>query len=152
MGTNGPAEWTRDGFLITTDKARMNVAMIHDFLTNAYWAAGRTRDVVQQSIDNSLVFGLFEGDHQIGFARVVTDLATAAFLSDLFILDAYRGRGLGRWMVETILSHPECGKVPSWLLKTRDAHDLYGSFGFTPLPSPERFMIRVRDIEKPYDT
>ena len=138
------SEWRKEAFLISTDRSRLNLEFIHDFLSNeAYWAKGRSLDVVKRAIENSLNFGVFDGTKQIGFARVVTDLATFAWLADVFIIDEYRRRGLGIWLIEVITSHPQLQGFRRWILATRDAHDLYRRFGFTELADPQRFMEKM---------
>ena len=122
--------------------------MIHDYLSNtSYWAAGRTLEVVQRSIENSLCFGLYKtsadtSEQQIGFARVVTDYATFAWLADVFVLEEYRGQGLAKWLMEVIIAHPQLQGFRRWLLATRDAHELYRRFGFSELNEPARWMER----------
>lgn len=137
-----PDEWRRGDYLISTDTALLDLATVHGFLTTSYWAAGVPLDVVQRSIEHSLPFGLYHGDRQIGFARVVSDRATFSYLADVFVLEAYRGQGLGHWLVETIIAHPELQGLRRWMLATRDAHALYRSAGFVPLRTPERWMER----------
>jgi GNAT superfamily N-acetyltransferase len=144
-----PFEWTRGNFVISTDKARVDVDVVHRFLADAYWCRGIPREVVAKSIDHSLVFGLYqlEPAQQIGFARVITDYATFAYLSDVFVLEPFRGQGLARWMMEVIVAHPDLQRLRRWLLATRDAHDVYRHAGFRALTHPERFMeILVLDI------
>jgi GNAT superfamily N-acetyltransferase len=133
-------ELQRDGFTISTDPARLDLDAIWSFLARSYWASDRPRDTTARAIAHSLCFGVYNGEQQIGFARVVTDYATFAWLADVFIEEEYRGRGLGKWLVEVVLSHPDVQSVPRWLLATRDAHELYGKFGFTALAAPERRM------------
>ena len=136
-------EWQQGEFSISTDRDRLDVPAIHNFLsTDSYWAQDRSIETVNRSIENSLNFGLYHGEQQIGFARVVTDYATFAWLSDVFVLNAYRGRGLGKWLIEVILSHPQLQKFRRWVLATKDAHELYRQFGFIELKRPERFMER----------
>ena len=136
-------EWTREEFSISTDPKQLDITVIHKYLsTDSYWAQGRTVDTVKRSIENSLNFGLYKGEQQIGFARIVTDYATFAWLADVFVLDAYRGKGLGKWLVEVILSHPELQRFRRWVLATKDAHELYRQFGFIELKRPERWMER----------
>lgn len=145
-------EVRRGEFLISTDLAQLDLEVIHGFLTNCYWAKGIPREIVQQSIEHSLCFGIYhEGQPksarpgasqvvQIGFARVVTDFATIAYLGDVFVLENYRGRGLSKWMMECVMQHPSLQGLRRWILLTRDAHGLYSQFGFTPVESPERYM------------
>jgi GNAT superfamily N-acetyltransferase len=133
-------EWTRDKFTVTTDKARLDRDVIERFLGSSYWAENIPRTTVDKSIDNSLCFGLLEENRQIGFARVVTDSATFAYLADVFVLPEHRGAGLGKWLIECVVSHPDLQGLRRWVLGTRDAHGLYRQFGFTPLKRPEIFM------------
>jgi GNAT superfamily N-acetyltransferase len=137
-----PHEVARQGsFLISTDPARLDLAVIHDFLSNrSYWAAGRTMEVVRRAVEHSLCFGLYHGDRLAGFARVVTDRATFAWLCDVFVLEEYRGRDLGKWLVGCVLAHPALQGLRRILLATRDAHGLYDPFGFRPLADPARFL------------
>ena len=135
------SEWQRGEYLISTDRDRLDSAFIHNFLSNnSYWARGRDFELVQRSISNSFNFGLYKGNQQIGFARVVTDYATFAWLADVFVLDEHRGQGLGKWLVEVIVSHPKLQGFRRWLLATRDAHELYRRFGFTELSDASRWM------------
>jgi GNAT superfamily N-acetyltransferase len=136
------AEWRSQGYRITTDPAALDVALIHGWLTRSYWAAGIPLETVRRSIEGSLNFGLFEGDAQIGFARLVTDRATFAYLADVFVLESHRGRGLSKWLMETVIAHPDVQGLRRWVLATRDAHGLYARYGFTPLKAPERWMER----------
>ena len=135
-------EWTRDNFTITCDPARQDHAVIADFLSNSYWAKGIPMDTLHRSLANSLCFGVLDESRQVGFARVITDYATIAYLGDVFILPEYRGRGLSKWLMQCIVAHPELQGLRRWLLVTRDAHELYAKFGFTALASPEKFMER----------
>lgn len=134
------AEWRRDAYRITTDPAALDVARIHGWLTRSYWAAGIPLETVRRSVEGSLNFGLFEGDAQVGFARVVTDRATFAYLADVFVLESHRGRGLSKWLMETVIAHPDVQGLRRWVLATRDAQGLYARYGFTPLAAPERWM------------
>jgi GNAT superfamily N-acetyltransferase len=133
----------RDGYTISTDPGRLDLDAVCSFLTRAYWAQNRSRPVTERAIRHSLCFGLYDGECQIGFTRVVTDYATFAWLCDVFIEEAYRGRGLGKWLVETTLSHPDLQGLKRWLLATRDAHELYRRFGFAEFGAPQRWMERV---------
>lgn len=133
-------------FEISTDRARLDIDYIHRYLSEeSYWAIGRSRAVVEKSIANSLNFGVYDGDRQIGFARVVTDYATFAWLCDVFIDAAYRGHGLGKQLVGAVVAHPELQGVRNFILATRDAHELYRHYGgFEPLTAPDRWMARPR--------
>lgn len=140
-------EYRRAGYVISTDQSRLDLKVIHDYLSNtSYWAVGRSFETVKRSVENSLSFGLYENDRKIGFARVVTDYATFAWLADVFILEEARGQGLGTWLVEVILAHPELQGFRRWTLATKDAHEIYRKFGFSELKRPERWMER-RDPE-----
>jgi GNAT superfamily N-acetyltransferase len=136
-------EWKKDEFLISTDKELLSLDAIHGFLSCAYWSQGRPREVVTASIENSLNFGVYHGGKQVGFARVVSDYATMFWLCDVFILKDYRGRGLGRWLMECVTTHPDlCGLLG--ILATRDAHGLYEQYGFKVPTDPRRFMRKER--------
>jgi GNAT superfamily N-acetyltransferase len=136
-------EWQRGNYVISTDITRLDVSFIYDFLSNdSYWAQGRSLELVKRSVENSLNFGLFDGDSQIGFARVVTDYATFAWLADVFVVDEHRGEGLGRWLIEVVTSHPQLQGFRRWVLATLDAHELYRKFGFNELSQPARWMER----------
>jgi GNAT superfamily N-acetyltransferase len=131
----------KDGFRISTDPAQLDLALIYDFLSRrSYWAGGIPLETVRRSIENSLCFGLYRGQGQVGFARVVTDKSTFAYLGDVFVLEEYRGRGLAKWLLQRIVEHPDLQRLRRVLLGTRDAHGLYEQFGFRALASPERFM------------
>jgi GNAT superfamily N-acetyltransferase len=134
-------EFHKDTYTVSTDKSRLDVAVIHDFLASrSYWSPGIALSVVQRGIENSLCFGLYGRDVQVGFARVVTDYTVIAYLLDVFILEPYRGQGLGKWLLECVISHPELRNVRRWMLATRDAHGLYARYGFQPLSQPEVYM------------
>lgn len=135
----------REEFMISTDPALLNVDVIHGYLSNqSYWAQNIPKEVVQKSITNSLCFGLYFNGKQVGFARLVTDKATFAYLADVFILKEHQGKGLSKWLMEIIQSHPELQGLRRWMLGTRDAHGLYEQFGWTVLDedSRKRFMQR----------
>ncbi|HEX8650147.1 MAG TPA: GNAT family N-acetyltransferase [Pyrinomonadaceae bacterium] len=137
------SEWRRGEYLISTAQERLDVGVIHDYLANtSYWATGRSIETVRRSIENSLAFGLYKGERLVGFARVITDYATFAWLADVFVLEQFRGQGLGKWLIEVILSHPELQGFRRWVLATKDAHELYRPFGFAELSRPERWMER----------
>ena len=142
-------EWRQGEYLISTDVSRLDLSVVHNFLATSYWAEGIPMEVVKRSIEHSLAFGLYQGDQQIGFARVITDYATFAYLADVFVLEAHRGKGLGKWMIEVIVKHPELQGLRKWVLATRNAHGLYQKFGFAALKRPENLMeIRSPDIYK----
>jgi GNAT superfamily N-acetyltransferase len=130
----------KNEYSISTDKDLLNVDHIHSFLSQTYWAEGIPREIVAKSIEGSMCFGVYHKENQVGFARMITDQATFAYLADVFITPTHRGKGLSKWLVETILSHPELQGLRRILLATRDAHGLYEQFGFTPLTIPERWM------------
>ncbi len=133
--------YLKKGFIISTDKTLLDVDAIYNYLAKeSYWAKGIDKEKVIRSIDNSTCFGVYKDGHQVGFARVVTDKATFAYLADVFITDGFRGLGLSKWLVQTILAHPDLQGLRRWLLATADAHGLYNQFGFIPLTSPERWM------------
>jgi GNAT superfamily N-acetyltransferase len=124
-------EWTQGKYTISTDRARLDLDVIHAFLSGfSYWAQGRTGERVEQSIAASLPFGLYHGTDQVGFARVLTDYVTLGYMADVFVLDAHRGKGLGKWLLEVVTGMPDLQGVRRWLLATRDAHELYRKFGF----------------------
>jgi GNAT superfamily N-acetyltransferase len=127
-------------YSISTDSPRFDLDLIHSFLTTCYWAEGIPRDVVQRSIENALCFGVFDGDQQVGFARVISDYATYAYIGDVFILESHRGRGLGKELMRAIMEHPRLQNLRRWSLVTRDAHRLYEEFGFTALSNPDGYM------------
>jgi len=133
-------EWSRGGFTISTDPERLDRALIHAFLAGSYWAGAIPREVVDRSIEGSLNFGVYEGDAQVGFARVITDRATFAYLADVFVLESHRGRGLAVWLMEVIRTHPELQNLRRWVLVTRDAHGLYQKSGFSSVEDPSRYM------------
>ena len=138
-------EFTKDDFLISTDKEKLQIEVIHRYLTEvAYWTTGRTRAMTEKTIRNSLCFGVYQHDQQIGFARVITDYTIFAYLCDVFILTDYQGQGLGKWLTETILEVLDDEGVRWTMLATRDAHELYEEYGgFQKLFLPEKWMGRV---------
>lgn len=129
-------------YLISTDPAKLDVDAIHEFLKTAYWCSDVPIQIVTKALANSLCFGLYHQGKQVGLSRVVTDYATYAYLCDVYVLEAHRGQGLGHWMVECIMTHPELQNLRRFTLATRDAHGIYAAFGFTALKAPERMMER----------
>jgi GNAT superfamily N-acetyltransferase len=134
--------WTskRGAYSISTDPALLDRPLIHAFLSRSYWAGGIPRETVDRSIEGALCFGLYEGAAQVGFARVITDRATFAYLADVFVLESHRGQGLAVWLMEAIKSHPDLQGLRRWILMTRDAHGLYEKFGFRTIEDPGRCM------------
>jgi GNAT superfamily N-acetyltransferase len=136
-------QWQQGDYTISTDNQRLDISVIHEFISKqSYWGQGRKIEVVQRALENSCNFGVYKEDKQIGFARVVTDYATFAWVADVFVLNEHRGQGLSKWLMEVILSHPELQGFRRWVLATKDAHSLYVRFGFIPLHRPERWMER----------
>ena len=131
---------TNGQYTITTDQEKLDLNAIHAFLSRSFWAEGISRDTVATSIANSLCFGMFDGNEQVGFARVVTDRATYAYLCDVYVLETHRGRGLGKWLIETVMAHPDLQGLRRFQLVTRDAHGLYSRHGFAAPAHPERVM------------
>ena len=130
----------QDKIFISTDRSLLDMNIIYQFLSGSYWAKGRPREIVKKSVDNSLCFGVYNERKQIGFARVVTDFATFAWIADVFILEEYRGKGYSKKLLQTILGFPTLQDMKRWILATKDAHELYRKFGFQPLNKPEHFM------------
>ncbi|HEY6768038.1 MAG TPA: GNAT family N-acetyltransferase [Candidatus Sulfotelmatobacter sp.] len=133
-------EFRRGDLLISTDPGRLDMDVIHGFLTNCYWAKGISKEIVRRSIEHSLCFGIYDGGSQVGLARVISDFATFAYLGDVFVVESHRGRGLSKWLMECIVGHPALQGLRRWILLTRDAQGLYSQFGFTALNAPERYM------------
>lgn len=133
-------EVRKNNFIISTDSSRLDIDAICDFLTRAYWAKGRPRERTERALANSLVFGVYDGEKQIGLARVVTDYAIFAYLCDVFIHEDYRAHGLGKWLMETVHSHPDLQGLRRWTLATRDARGLYKQFGWHALGNSENWM------------
>jgi GNAT superfamily N-acetyltransferase len=133
--------WNRGDYVISTVPERLDIDLLHRFLSEeAYWSPGVPREVVERSIEHSLNFGLYRDGDQIGFARVVTDYTTFGWLADVFVLGDHRGLGLGTWLVETVLSHPDLRTLRRWILGTADAHELYARFGFRAAAGDPRYM------------
>jgi GNAT superfamily N-acetyltransferase len=131
-------------YIISTDAKKLQLEVIVGFLSHAYWASNRAPELIERSLDHSLNFGLYEAATQIGFARVITDYATFAYLCDVFILESHQGLGLGKWLMSVVTEHPDLAHLRRFMLATRDAHGLYGQFGFKPLSAPERWMERFK--------
>lgn len=137
---NTALEWHRDNFRVSCDPADVDRAAVTAFLASSYWSQGIPRETVDRSIDGSLCFALLDGARQVGFARVVSDRATIAYLGDVYVLPEYRGKGLGKWLVKCVMSHPDLQGLRRWILVTLDAHELYRPHGFTALARPVGYM------------
>lgn len=141
---NQNIEWQHGEFIISTDQSKLDIETIHHFLTTeTYWARERSLEVVRRSFENSLPFVVYKGDEMVGFARVVSDFATFAWLADVFIRQEYRGQGLSKWLMEVIIGHPDLQGLRRFLLATRDAHELYRQYGFDDLRIPHLWMERT---------
>src|SRR5215469_11854063 len=130
----------RDGYMISTDAEKLNLDVIHGFLSRAYWCEGVPRDILERAIRNSLCFGMYAEGRQVGFARIISDRATFAYLADVFIVETHRGRGLSKWMMQVIMAHPDLQGLRRWSLGTKDAHGLYSQYGFASPKFPDRLM------------
>jgi GNAT superfamily N-acetyltransferase len=132
-------------FVLTTDKNLMNIAMIHQYLSEeSYWAKGIPLALVEKSVNNSLNFGVFYKEKQIAYARVITDYSTIAYLGDVFVLPDFRGKGISKWLVKEITEHPALQGLRRWILLTADAHDLYNKYGWESIRQPEKWMEKTR--------
>lgn len=137
-------EWRNGDLSIDTDKSRLKIGMIQAFLADeSYWAQTRTFDQTKTAIENSICFGLYQGDQQIGFARVVSDKATFAYVGDVFVIEEFRGQGLSKWLMQVVVEHPELQGLRRWVLATKDAHGLYEQFDFSELRHPDRWMEKT---------
>lgn len=144
-------EESKNGYLISTDKSKLDINSIFDYLSNrSYWAAGVPMEKVKRAIENSICYGVYDSSgKQAGFARVVTDKATIAYIGDLFIFEEYRKQGLSKWLMECILKHPELQGFRRWILLTKDAHGLYKQYGFNEPEEPSTYMeLRKKDVYK----
>lgn len=133
-------EWKKNEFLISTDKTKIDIAVVHGYLWRSYWAENIPREIVERSIENSLCFGIYKSEKQIGFARVISDFATFAYLADVFVLEEERGKKLSKWLMEIMIAHPQLQGLRRFTLATKDAHGLYAQFGFKPFAKPDRWM------------
>ena len=136
-------DWHRDGYTISTDPARIDLAAVHGYLSRSYWAPEIPIALVKRSLEHSVCFGIYRGDEQVGFGRVITDRATFGYVGDVYVLEAHRGRGLSKWLMECVDAHPELQGFRRWVLVTRDAHDLYRRFGYQNVARPESYMERL---------
>jgi GNAT superfamily N-acetyltransferase len=135
-------EWQRGSATVSTDRDRLDLVIVHEFLTTAYWSAGVSEETVRRSIEHSIPFGVYESNRQVGFARVISDQTTFAYLADVFVVQESRGQGLARFLLECILAHPDLQQLRRWTLFTRDAHGLYEQVGFERGQMLDRLMIR----------
>lgn len=133
-----------DEIYFSTDKSKLNIDLIFKYLSNSYWAQNRSREIVENTIRNSLCFGVYYKEDQIGFARVITDFSIFAYLADIFIIDEFKSKGIGKRLMKTILSHPELGTIKRWMLSTSDAQDFYKHFGFKSIGNPQKIMELVK--------
>ncbi len=142
---------TKGAYFITTDSTKMDVTAIHKFLSEeSHWAKNVPFTIVQKSVEHSLCFGIFYRNLQVGFARVISDYATIAYLGDVYIIPQHRKKGLSKWLMEVVLAHPDLQRLRRWILLTADAHDLYKQFGWQPVAKPERYMEIYNDsVYKP---
>ena len=145
-----PLTFTKGEFSISTDRDKLDLGFIHGFLSGeAYWSRNIPLATVKKSVENSLNFGLYHGERQIGYARIITDYATIAYLGDVFVISEYRGKGLSKWLMQQVTDHPDLQGLRRWLLLTMDAHELYKKFGWQPIQSPDRYMERFNpDVYK----
>lgn len=143
MSQNQPYTVQRDAYTITTNVAQLDIDVIHGYLTRSYWKPGVPKNHVARSLEHSLCFGLFEGEPQVGFARVITDYVDFAYLCDVFILETHQGTGLGSWLLESILAYPGIQTIRSFFLATRDAQEFYRQFGFSEPEDPSRLMFKT---------
>ncbi len=134
--------YTKDNYSISTDKSKLDISVIHGFLSKSYWAEDIPVEIVKNGIENSLCFGVYNGTTQVGFARVITDYTTFGYLADVFIIESERGKGLSKWLMECILAHPQLQGLRNFCLMTQDAHSLYSRYGFKNIPKPENFMAK----------
>lgn len=142
-------EYKKDHYLVSTDKSKLNISIIHSYLSRSYWAENIPKEIVAKAIENSLCFGVYNGNKQIGFARVISDYATFAYLADVFILEEERGKGLSKFLMECILKHKNLQGLRNFCLMTKDAHSLYARYGFKNIPQPENFMAnKIEGIYK----
>ncbi len=141
-------QFEKNSYLISTDKSKLDYEVVHNFITNSYWAKGISFEDLKKGIENSLCFGVYKKESQIGFARVITDYSRLAHLADVFILKEYRGLGLGKWLMENIMNHPELQSIKKWTLLTEDAHGLYRQFGFQDLKNPEIYMELTKSMSR----
>ena len=137
-------EAVRGAYTISTDRTRIDVPVVHAFLSRTYWSPGVPEEIVRRGIAGAICFGIYHGREQVGFARVITDQATYAYLSDVYVLESHRGRGLAKWMMELVMAHPSLQGLRRFSLSTRDAHSLYAQFGFELVANPDRQMEIMR--------
>lgn len=131
----------KDEYIISTDKSKIDLGYVHSFLSQSYWSPGIQMDVVKRAMEGSLSFGIYDSNKQVGYARVITDKATFAYIADVFVDESYRGHGLGKWLINTIMAYPDLQGLRRIILTTKDAHKLYKQCGFAPVPNPDGYMV-----------
>jgi len=142
-------EYKKENYVVSTDKSKLNLAVIHGYLSRSYWAEDIPLEILKKAITNSLCFGIYNGNNQVGFARVISDYSTFAYLADVFVLEEERGKGLSKFLMECILKHNQLQGLRNFSLMTKDAHSLYSRYGFKNIPQPENFMAKkVENIYK----
>lgn len=137
-------EYQKDEYLISTDKSKLQFDVIHGFLSMSYWSPNVPMEIIKRAAEHSLTFGIYKNEIQVGYARIISDFATFAYLADVFVLESERGKGISKWLMECITQLPDLQELRRWMLATRDAHGLYAQFGFTPLDKPEIMMQIAR--------
>jgi len=142
-----PFQIKKAAYTISTAKEKLDLKVIHGYLKNAYWCKNIPIEIVEKSIKGSLCFGVYHHEEQVGFARVVTDFSTFAYLADVFILPEYQGNSLGKWLIKTIVGYPDLQEIRTFSLATKDAHGLYEQFGFQPLAEPQKRMLKIYRTE-----
>jgi GNAT superfamily N-acetyltransferase len=137
-------EYQKGEYTISTDKAKLQFDVIHGFLSTSYWSPNIPMETVKRAAENSLTFGIYKATIQVGYARIISDFTTFAYLADVFVLESERSQGLSKWLMECITQHPDLQGLRRWMLATRDAHGLYAQYGFTPLDNPDMMMQIAR--------
>lgn len=137
--------YTQNNYVISTDKSKLDIDFIHSYLSRSYWSENIPKEIVKKGIENSLCFGIYNENKQIGFARVISDYSTFAYLADVFVIEEERGKGLSKWLMECILKHEQLQGLRNFCLLTKDAHSLYERFGFQPIEKPQNYMSIKKD-------
>ena len=137
-------EYKKDEYTISTDKTKLQFDVIHGFLSTSYWSPNIPMEIVRRAVEHSTTFGIYKAENQVGYARIISDYATFAYLADVFVLESERGKGISKWLMECITQQADLQGLRRWMLATRDAHGLYAQFGFTPLDNPDIMMQIAR--------